>query len=217
MKNNNILRGLCRYHFYTAQDNFILYLCLSVIALLAVTIFDQYRSAITMIIVFLISTLPLSVLGCSQKDEMSSWNRKEASLPADRAVIVKAHYISYSIATLVACTISGLYMLLHFLLFKEVKLVSVQFGFVFVGLGFAFLSGGVTYPLIFKYNKAHEALALTGLITSVLLYVLFASKVKEFLPNLKLKEANMLFAGVMFIVFLVSYFVSVRIYRSREF
>ena len=129
MKNNKILRGLCRYHFYTARDNFILYLCLSILALMAVMIFDQYRSAITVIIVFIISTLPLSVLGCLQKDEMSSWNRKEASLPVDRAEMVKAHYLSYSIATVVACIISGLYILLHLLLFKKVELVSVQIAY----------------------------------------------------------------------------------------
>jgi hypothetical protein len=144
-------------------------------------------------------------------ESRSHWDKFTCSLPISRYKIVLARYVSALLLTVVGCVVSLAYtLILHVVHYSELKSVFIP---VVLGLTFALLSMSISFPVLYKLGaeRASNYISVLSFIGYAVLVLLFS-----FVPVSRMLRATVL-AGILSMVCLViSFHISVRIYRMKD-
>lgn len=212
------MKGLIRNNFYSMENNikisFIIALFLSVVAF-----FARHSAVIQMMIAMQLFIFIVNVGTPLHADVVSKWNKFELTLPVKRNDIIKAKYISFavlflfgvimgSITAISVCVSSG---------FSDMQ--SVLYGYEF-GLTLSATTAGIMFPLMLKFGtEKNEMIMILSAIASVGLLFLVSAVLTPLTGEMNIKHSlvGIVSTIVALVIFVSSYFVSIRIYRHKEF
>lgn len=169
---------------------------------------------LSMIIVFFIST---SVISVFSYDESAKWNQYEPILPFTRNKIVAERYVLAVIFSLVSAFIA-LVVSFFISVFEKVVINEILY-FSIMSLFVAFIYFSVMIPSIYKFGveAGRNMLYFIILIPVAVATLMGIFKVKI---NLDFISHRLFLPSIVFAVFLIfglSYLLSVRIYLKKEF
>ncbi len=212
------MKGLIRNNFYSMESNvkisFIIALFLSVVAF-----FVQHSAFIQMIIAMQVFIFIVNVGTSLHADVVSKWNRFELTLPVKHNDIIKAKYISFAMLFLLGVVMGSITAISVCVTSGLSNMPSVLYGYEF-GLTLAATTAGIMYPLMLKIGtEKNELIMILSAITSIGLLVLISAILTPLTGEMNMKHSlvGIVSTIVALAIFIISYFVSVRIYRHKEF
>ena len=196
------------------KNNKMQFLCLLMFVVLGVF---MKSAAYIMFIPFLI---PMLVKQGLTVDEMSKWDKYSACFPVDRKKIVTSKYI----VVLLSAVLSSAMALAAFILINIVnkdKVLSLSDIAVYLtaASSISIVLPAFMYPFDFKYGTAKGRLVyfiLTGIAVAGLSSAFMGADVTSFLSKLTQPLVIAVIFAAALTIFIVSWFVSAKIYEARE-
>lgn len=155
-----------------------------------------------------------------QKDNTSKWSKYERTLPLKICNVVMARYISFLIFSIIGILLATITVLLFSLISAQpLNLERVGYGYSF-GITFALLVPALLYPLVLKFGADKSEIML--IISVVITMGLFVGGSAILTPYLKhLNNVNMIYRiayiVMSVVMFICSYFISLALYKRKEF
>lgn len=212
------MKGLIRNNFYSMESNikisFLIALFLSV-----ATLFVKHSAFIQVIIATQVFIFIVNVGTSLHADAVSKWNKFERTLPVKGNEIIKAKYISFAILFVFGITMGSITAISFFLTNGFSNIQSVLYGYEF-GLTLAATTAGIMYPLMLKIGTdKNELIMILSAIASIGLLVLVSAILTPLIGEMNMKHSlvGMVSTMVALGIFIGSYFISIKIYQSREF
>lgn len=212
------MKGLIRNNFYSMGSNvkisFIIALFLSVVAF-----FVKHSAFIQMIIAMQVFIFIVNVGTSLHADVVSKWNRFELTLPVKHNDIIKAKYISFAMLFLLGVVMGSITAISVCVTSGLSNMPSVLYGYEF-GLTLAATTAGIMYPLMLKIGtEKNELIMILSGIASIGLLVLISAILTPLTGEMNMKHSlvGIVSTIVALTIFVISYFVSTRIYRQKEF
>ena len=171
-------------------------------------------------IMFIPLLLPMLVKQSLAVDETSKWDKYSVCFPVNRKKIVSSKYIVVFFAALTSFAIAVLSFILMNTINKE-RVISNDDILVYIAMttSLSIILPSMTYPFDFKFGTAKGRL-IYFIITGVAVAGLSALFVQSDLPSFITKLTQPTVIGAVFaaalIIFTASWFISARIYESRE-
>lgn len=215
------MRGLLRNNFYTMGTNLQLAFGISFILMFVPIIVGD--SVISMILGMQSFMFIANIGSALNIDVTSKWSRFEVTMPVKRNDIVKARYISFIILISCGVLMSTLTVLLSVSLLETITVDAITFGFSF-GVSFSLITSSLMYPAMLKIGTEKNELIIficAGIAVALFLLVLFAvSPLIPIMPT-SLSVGKQTIIGISFfmlavIIFICSYFISLRMYKKKE-
>ena len=155
-----------------------------------------------------------------QKDNTSKWSKYERTLPVKISDVVMARYISFLMFSAIGILLATVTVLLFSVISNQpVNIERVVYGYSF-GIVFSLLVPALLYPLVLKFgaDKSEIMLMISVLITMIS----FVSGSAILIPYMNnLENANMIYRVACIVIsvvaFILSYFISVHIYKRKEY
>lgn len=211
------MRGLIRNNLYSMESNIVLAFALS--AFLAVSSLFISPAATPFIIAVQIFLFVVNIGASLRADEISKWSKYEITLPVSRSTLVLAKYISIVLLLLLGILMGTVTILLSFLNGQSMSLPTLLRGFE-VGLTLSFFSIAVMYPLVLKLGtEKNELTLLLSTFGAMGMQLLLAASLAKWTGGMNMRHPLVEAAGTIaaILLFLASYFVSVKIHKSKEF
>lgn len=213
------MKGLLIKDLYTIRNVTKQFLLMAGIAL----VFSLLYTSAGLYLIALLSLMGISaVMGAFNYDESSSWDKYAASLPLPRRAIVNARYLFAILCTAIPIIYSVFCSVLSNLVHgsgNPGRNVLLNTG---IALCISLLSLSVSLPIAFWLGPAKARIASTA--CYIVLFLLAFSAWTFWQPQVLriLQLPNFLqiaaLAGAIFLVllFVLSYFISVHAYKSKE-
>ncbi len=212
------MKGLIRNNFYSMESNIKISFMIALF-LAAVSFFVKYDAFLQMIIAMQLFIFIVNVGTSLRADVESKWNKFELTLPVKYSDVVKAKYISFAILILLgiamgsitavyACATGG---------FSNVR--SIFYGYEF-GITLSAATAGIMYPLMLKIGtEKSEMIMIFSAIAAVGLMDLLSAILAPLTGEMNMKHplVGAVSAIAAWMIFVGSYFVSVKIYQNKEF
>lgn len=211
------MRGLIRNNLYSMESNIVLAFALS--AFLAVSSLFISPAATPFIIAVQIFLFVVNIGASLRADEISKWSKYEITLPVSRSNLVLAKYISIVLLLLLGILMGTVTILLSFLNGHPMNLPTLLRGFE-VGLTLSFFSIAVMYPLVLKLGtEKNELILLLSTLGAIGMQLLLAASLAKWTGGMNMRHPLVEATGTItaILLFLASYFVSVKIHKSKEF
>lgn len=212
------MKGLIRNNFYSMEGNikisFIIALFLTVVAF-----FVKHNAVIQMIMAMQIFIFIVNVGTALHADVISKWNKFERTLPVKYNDIIKAKYISFVILFVFGIVMGSITAICIYVTNGFSNIQSVFYGYEF-GLTLAATTAGIMYPLMLKIGtEKNEILMILSAIASIGLLVLISALLTPLTGEMNMKHSlvGIVSTIVAIVIFIGSYFVSIKIYRHKEF
>lgn len=212
------MRGLIRNNLYSMESNILIAFALS--AFLAVSSLfikgDMFTPFIIAIQVFL---FVVSIGTSLRADEMAKWSKYEITLPVSRGNLVLAKYISVVILLILGIFMGGVTVLLSCVSGRMMTLPIMLRGFE-VGLTLSFFSIALMHPLVLKFGtEKNELILILSTFGAIGMQLLTAAGLAEWTDGMNMRHplVETVSTFIAIITFFVSYFVSVKIHKSKEF
>ncbi len=212
------MKGLIRNNFYSMENNikisFIIALFLSV-----VSFFVKHSAFIQMIIAMQLFIFIVNAGTSLHADVVSKWNKFEFTLPVKYNEIIKAKYISFVILFLLGIVMGSITAISVFATSGFLNIQAIIYGYEF-GLTLSATTTGIMYPLMLKTGtEKNELIMILSAIVSVGLLVLVSAVLTPLTGEMNIKHplVGIVSTIVALVIFVGSYFVSVKIYRHKEF
>lgn len=212
------MKELIRNNFYSMENNikisFIIALFLAV-----VSFFVKHDAFIQMITAMELFIFIVNVGTSLYADIVSKWNKFERTLPVKYNDIIKAKYISFAIPILLGIVMGSITAIYAYVTNGCSNIQSIFYGYEF-GLTLSAATAGIMYPLILKIGtEKNEMIMILQAITAVELLVLLSAILTPLTGEMNMKHplVGLASAIVAVAIFIGSYFVSVKIYRHKEF
>lgn len=212
------MRGLIRNNFYSMENNikmsFIIALFLTV-----VFFFVKHDAFIQMIIAMQLFIFIVNVGTSLHADVVSKWNKFERTLPIKYNDIIKAKYISFAILILLGIVMGSITTIYAYVTNGYSNVQSIFYGYEF-GLTLSATTAGIMYPLMLKIGtEKNEMIMILSAIAAVGLLILLSAILKPLTGEMNMKHplVGIVSAIVAVVIFIASYFVSVKIYQHKEF
>ncbi|WP_037284481.1 ABC-2 transporter permease [Saccharibacillus sacchari] len=211
------MNGLVTNNFYSMQDNIKLSLLIALpISVVPLLIGDPGMIAM---IIAIQTFIFASNTGTSLKmDESSKWNRFEITLPVTRYSIINAKYISFLMLIMMGVVVSLVTVALQRLR-GELSAELLFTGYSF-GLQLALTTIAIVYPLILKIGAEKSDTLLfvaAGLAVGLRFLIWYLLYLSDDTINFKSTIVDQISLGLAIVMFVLSYGVSVMIYRKKEF
>lgn len=216
------MTGLIRNNIYAALASAKWIAAAFVVFGIAVGIFDNR----TLLIVFsLVSMVGFSLnsMASLRKENTSKWNKHKLTAPLRRKDIVKSYYISQLLWTLAGVILASMVMGLSFLIHGFLFDCKTDIATVFTaGISISLLAGAGFFPLFYLGGEErHEAVLVISLVASVgffagLVYLInlaFDFQMGSLWILLSMAAA----LAVAALAFTLSYFISVSIFRKKQY
>jgi len=196
------------------KNNKMQFLCLLMFVVLGVF---MKSAAYIMFIPFLI---PMLVKQGLTVDEMSKWDKYSACFPVDRKKIVSSKYI----VVLLSAVLSSAMALAAFILINIInkdKVLSLSDIAVYLtaASSISIVLPAFMYPFDFKYGTAKGRVVyfiLTGIAVAGLSSAFMGADVTSFLSKLTQPLVIAVIFAAALTIFIVSWFISAKIYEARE-
>ncbi|MDO5400550.1 MAG: ABC-2 transporter permease [Eubacteriales bacterium] len=212
------MKGLIRNNFYSMESNvkisFTIALFLSVAAF-----FVKQSAFIQMIIGAQVFIFIVNVGTSLHADVVSKWNKFELTLPVKYNDIIKAKYISFVMLILFGIVMGSITAISVYVTSGLSNIQSVLYGYEF-GFTLAATTAGIMYPLMLKFGtEKNELIMILSVISSIGLLVLAAAILTPLTGEMNMKHplVGMVSTMAALGIFIGSYFISIKIYQSKEF
>lgn len=212
------MKGLLLNNFYSMLSNVKLSFGMALLLALS-PIFIRESSFIPMVMGIQIFIFVVNTGTSLQADESSKWSKFEITLPIKRRTVINAKYVSFIMLVAIGALMSTLTALLTNIITGNINTDSLIFGYCF-GLTISISTVAFMYPILLKFGaeKSELIIFLAGgfsigimLLTSLLL--------SFFINGIKFSSPVVGITAVMVsvLLFVLSYFLSVRMHRNKEF
>lgn len=212
------MRGLIRNNLYSMESNILLASILS--AFLAVSsVLVKSSAPIPYMIAIQVFLFVVNIGTSLRADEMSKWSKYEITLPVSRSTLVLAKYVSIVILLLFGMLMGAVTVLLSHISGHSMTLPTLLRGFE-VGLTLSFFSIAVMYPLVLKLGmEKNELILILSTFGAIGMQLLTAACLSKWTDGMNMRHplVEAVSTVIAVIMFLISYFVSVKIHKSKEF
>lgn len=212
------MKGLIRNTFYSMEDNVKIAFLMSAI-LIFMPFFTKEPTILTIIISVQIFVFIANIGTALHADETAKWNKFERTLPVNQNVVILAKYISFSLLIVFGFMISILTGIIAVSTTSSLSLGSLIWGYEY-GLTLSIMVAAIMYPAMLKFGtEKNELIILLCSFLSVGFISLIALLLSPITAGMNGKS---LFVGAVSVVvslllLCVSYFISLRIYKNKEF
>lgn len=218
------MKGLIRNNFYSVGSTlkWTIAFCIfvNIVVIIGVVRFPNIDGFLPMLMLGQIGAFVGLTGTALQKDNTSKWSKYERTLPVKISDVVMARYISFLIFSVIGILLATVTVLLFSVVSSQpVNIERVVYGYSF-GIVFALLVPALLYPLVLKFgaDKSEIMLMISVLITMGL-FVGGSVILTPYLNNLE--NADMIYRiacmVISMVVFISSYFISVHIYKRKEY
>lgn len=215
------MKGLLRNNFYSVEGNLKMAIAVSLFLMLCGVVGSKVYWSNALLSFLLLAQMMIFVAFPSaalQRDTTSKWNKFELTLPVQRKDVIQARCISFVLYGLIGVAISGATVLLVYVTGGQLNPERITSSFT-TGVLALFASPALMYPLTLRFGiEKSETIWVISLLLIMVAYVFFAGALSPFFGSLK--HGDLLFRGASIAIslgsFLVSYFVSVAIYKKKE-
>ncbi|MDQ0207439.1 ABC-2 transporter permease [Alkalicoccobacillus murimartini] len=214
------MKGLILNQYYSVEKSIWWYSLIGFVAAMVLIFFENpvMQRAAGFLPLFLLATAALEVV---RHEAISGWNKYVLTLPVKRIRVVQSHYLFFLILTIVGVLIS----IVAYMIAQFVFGLSPSAGYINSLLnimGISFTMGFVVYPLtyILGTEKA-ETVTLVGAGVGIGVFFLSAF-IFDFIP-IEIQGLNsdqlfsLSFMIINFVLFIISYIVSIQVYKRKEF
>ncbi len=218
------MKGLIRNNFYSVGSALKWTIAFCIIVNFAVIIgtlrFTNTEGFLPILIIGQIGAFVGLTGTALQKDNTSNWSKYEKTLPVKIRDIVMARYISFLIFSVIGILLTTLTVVLFSVISAQpMNLERVGYGYSF-GITFALLVPALLYPLVLKFGADKSEIML--IISVAITMFLFNGGSVILTPYLiNLNNANMIYRiaciVISAVIFISSYFISLSIYKGKEF
>ncbi|MFK3937576.1 ABC-2 transporter permease [Alkalihalobacillus sp. NPDC078783] len=214
------MKGLLLNQYYAVEKSFWVYLIIGLVFAVGLVVIDN--SAVQRVAVLLpFSFMASAAIEVLKHESTSGWSKYVLTLPVRRERVVQSHYLFFTLVSSVGLFIVGIQFLLSQFLFG----ITLNPGYIYSimnALGLVFILGFITYPLtyILGTEKA-EAIMMVGV--GVGIGVFFLSSLLYELVFISVQSINLdlmfslSFILITLILFIISYIVSIQVYKRKEF
>lgn len=184
-----------------------------------VSFFVKHDAFIQMIIAMQLFIFIVNVGTSLHADVVSKWNKFERTLPVKSNDIIKAKYISFAILILLGIVMGSITAIYAYVTNGFSNVPSICYGYEF-GFTLSATTAGIMYPLMLKIGtEKNELIMILSAIASVGLLVILSAILTPLTGEVNMKHplVGLVSSIVSVVIFIGSYFVSVKIYRHKEF
>ncbi|WP_449354864.1 ABC-2 transporter permease [Virgibacillus natechei] len=216
------MKGLLLNQYYIVEKSVWSTVPLGLLIATVLLFFDNLiaqRLAALLPIIFMASTA-LEVL---KHESISGWDKYVLTLPVKRNRIVQSHYLFFAVLTLVGLLIICIAFMLVQYVFGQTPSTGYVYSVMNV-LGLMFTMGFVAYPMTYllgtekaeKVAMVSTAAGLGAIFLSSLVYQLLIVPL-DVLQGLNHDLLfSLSFMIITFILFIISYAISIQIYKRKE-
>lgn len=212
------MKGLIRNNFYSMENNIKISFIIALFSAV-VSFFVKQDVFIQMIIAMQLFIFIVNVGTSLHADVVSKWNKFELTLPIKSNDIIKAKYISFAILILLGIVMGSITAIYAYVTSGVSNVQSIFYGYEF-GLTLSAATAGIMYPLMLKLGtEKNEMIMILSAIAAVGLLVLLSAILTPLTGEVNMKHplVGIVSSIVAVVIFIGSYFVSVKIYRHKEF
>lgn len=212
------MKGLILNNFYSMGKGIGYAIFVSVVAVIVLTLVEtKIATRVAGILpMVLIPTFALEVL---KYDAMSGWSKFEIILPVTRKKIVQSKYTTFLLLLLVSALVPTLMFFIADL-FTLQTYTTLFFSYMLRGMGFILCIAALTYPLTYLLGtERSDSISVSSFIFAFGVFISL-----QFLLQLiigKVDGFDETFSFIYFVIsiifFGISYVVSTRIYKEKEF
>ncbi len=212
------MKELIRNNFYSMENNIKISFIIALFSAV-VSFFVKQDVFIQMIIAMQLFIFIVNVGTSLHADVVSKWNKFELTLPIKSNDIIKAKYISFAILILLGIVMGSITAIYAYVTSGVSNVQSIFYGYEF-GLTLSAATAGIMYPLMLKLGtEKNEMIMILSAIAAVGLLVLLSAILTPLTGEVNMKHplVGIVSSIVAVVIFIGSYFVSVKIYRHKEF
>lgn len=212
------MKGLIRNNLYSMASNIRTSLILAgFFVLFPLGLQDvKFISIIMAVQIFLFVTHTGASL---RVDETSKWSKFELTLPVRRRTIIGAKYVSFIVLILCGTIMSLLTLAVAYIAGVPLESQSVIYSLGF-GLTLAITSVAVMYPVMLKMGAEKSELIFSlSVPSSIGIMLVLAALLAPMTGGMQMKHPLVatVSACTAAVLFVVSYLVSIRFHRNKEF
>ena len=167
-----------------------------------------------------------NALSSVRKESATNWNKYVITAPVQRKDIVKSRYINHALWTLIGVVVAALFLGLSLLIhgnYFSVNIVRAIISLFSLGIGIPLLMGCIFYPLIYliESDKSEIIMGISLLgavgITLGLIWLLNFSFGMDSVSDIEFFLGMVLYVGFVLLLFIISFFITVRVNRKKEY
>ncbi|MEG0578035.1 MAG: ABC-2 transporter permease [Romboutsia sp.] len=218
------MKGLIRNNFYSVGSALKWTIAFCIVVNFAVIIAAGRITINNTMLTMLIVGQTISFTGLAgialEKDNASKWSKYERTLPVKIHDITMARYISFIIFSVIGILFATLtVVLLSVISAQPMNMERVGYGYSF-GITYSLLVPALLYPLVLKFGADKvNTLLLTSMVITLFLFNGGSVILTPYFININ--NANMIYRigwiSISAIMFISSYFISISIYKRKEF
>lgn len=212
------MKGLIRNNFYAMEGNMVI--SFIVAAFLAIMpVFLKSSTFIPIILAIQIFIFVVNTGTSLHADTTAKWNKYERILPVKSGEPILAKYISFAILILLGVAMSLLTLFCAAAAGITLDLADLTVGYGY-GLTLSGISIGIMYPIMLRTGTdKNELILIFSAFGSVGLRLLAAFVLSPWTEEMNIQHplVNTVSALAALVIFAGSYFVSLGIYRHKEF
>ncbi|CAM4082745.1 hypothetical protein BAMA_16685 [Bacillus manliponensis] len=211
------MKGLVLNNFYSIRESMML-ACILAIVGDAILISTGNQTALRLAFFLPIALMTVGAFEVLKQDSQSGWDKFESILPLKRQQVVQSKYVTFLLMLLFSVVVTiGIFIVSSiFVTFSEGLIVHA----LFRAIGIVLCVASVTYSLTYILGgDKSEVIRIVSIIFAFSMFggISFLQKmiVGEIEGFDQLFSVNFLF--VSFVIFILSYFISVSAYKRKEF
>lgn len=210
------MKGLILNNFYSVKKSVKSSSLLTVVAVVLLLLTNQ--SAALKLAAFLPFVLiPVHAFEVLKYDAMSGWNKYELVLPVTRERIVESKYLTFILLIILSfLLVFSIAFSIHMLMFPTIH--SIFINYLLRGMGLIICIASFIYPLTYKLGTEKSDSIMMG---SVVFSLGMFFVIDFMLEMIDVEGFDEKFSSIFFIVsilfLIISYVVSINIYKNKEF
>ncbi|HDR8063277.1 ABC-2 transporter permease [Bacillus thuringiensis] len=216
------MRGLLLTNYYLVYRTFFMFMGIAILGAGFVFYFgdaSMYRLIATFIILF--AAIP--ALEVIKYESKSGYEKYVLTLPVTRSNIVESHYFFYFLVVIIGTLLSyGIFYVYG--LVSGTPIDDGIFKSVSLGTFIILNAGAIAYPLLYVFGaEKSDAITIGGACGGLVIYFGLQSVIGYLIEQFPISNLNeSVYVSILYIIFGViiytfSFFISVFIYRKKEF
>lgn len=217
--------GLLKNNFYGTIGSAILFFAVFS-ALGLVLLITGNPTVLNIMVVISATASAFNAVSGFRKEASTRWNKYELTTPVRRKDIVKSRYISHVSWIVIGSVLAGIFVAFTVLVHGNLYFYHVvrdPVSLFSLSIGIALLLGTLYYPAIyFLGSDKNEVIIIISLLGAIgiafgIIWVINAGNDFQSLTDPEYFLFIAVFMGIVVLLFILSYFLTVHIYRKKEY
>ena len=217
------MKGLLKNNYYAAIANAKLFFIVTILLCALSVVMKSQMLLGAFVLLCMIGFSIISIVGL-RKEIASKWNKYKITTPLKRVDIIRGYFLSHLLWLIVGMLIAGagvaVSVILSGLLFD--KNIDI-FNFYVLGIGISLFTGAFFFPLFFSRNgeERNEAFLAISLLCGIGIIAGLATLMNNVFPT-PMSNTQIIIAGIIIIAvavfaIIISCFLTISIYRKRDY